>query len=109
MRADKEREVRDGHDGTWVAHPALVPIARDIFDRFMPSANQVRLLSLPPCRAHGRQESPPTCASRCQLNCPREINADGLCLCIACFGSWPRMGHCLVKIHEVKSLALPGF
>jgi Malate synthase len=41
VRADKEREVRDGHDGTWVAHPALVPIAREIFDRFMPNANQV--------------------------------------------------------------------
>jgi len=33
VRADKLREVRDGHDGTWVAHPALVPIAREIFDQ----------------------------------------------------------------------------
>jgi malate synthase len=41
VRADKEREVRDGHDGTWVAHPALVPIAKDIFDRYMPTPNQV--------------------------------------------------------------------
>ncbi len=32
VRADKRREVNDGHDGTWVAHPALVPIAREIFD-----------------------------------------------------------------------------
>ena len=32
VRADKAREVHDGHDGTWVAHPALVPIAREIFD-----------------------------------------------------------------------------
>ncbi len=31
VRADKEREVRDGHDGTWVAHPALVPVAREAF------------------------------------------------------------------------------
>ncbi len=39
--ADKEREVRAGHDGTWVAHPALVPIATEIFDREMPGPNQI--------------------------------------------------------------------
>ena len=41
VRADKEREAGDGHDGTWVAHPGLVPIAREVFDRLMPEANQV--------------------------------------------------------------------
>ena len=41
VRADKLREVRDGHDGTWVAHPALVPVAQEIFDRHMPGANQL--------------------------------------------------------------------
>jgi malate synthase len=41
VRADKEREAGDGHDGTWVAHPALVPIAMEVFDRLMPRANQV--------------------------------------------------------------------
>lgn len=41
VRGDKEREARDGHDGTWVAHPALVPIAKEIFDRVMPQANQI--------------------------------------------------------------------
>jgi malate synthase len=44
VRADKEREVADGHDGTWVAHPGLVPIAREIFDRVMQSPNQVHRL-----------------------------------------------------------------
>jgi malate synthase len=44
VRADKEREVTDGHDGTWVAHPGLVPIAREIFDRVMQSPNQVHRL-----------------------------------------------------------------
>ncbi|MGZ9108078.1 MAG: malate synthase A [Micavibrio sp.] len=39
--ADKEREARDGHDGTWVAHPGLVEKAREIFDRAMPGANQL--------------------------------------------------------------------
>ncbi|MGZ8324973.1 MAG: malate synthase A [Rhodoplanes sp.] len=41
VRADKEREVRDGHDGTWVAHPDLVPVAKDVFDRMMPQPNQL--------------------------------------------------------------------
>jgi malate synthase len=41
VRADKEREAGDGHDGTWVAHPGLVKIAKDIFDEAMPQANQV--------------------------------------------------------------------
>ncbi|HEX6120282.1 MAG TPA: malate synthase A, partial [Dongiaceae bacterium] len=41
VRADKEREATDGHDGTWVAHPALVPIAKEIFDRLMTEPNQI--------------------------------------------------------------------
>ena len=41
VRADKEREVKNGHDGTWVAHPGLVKVAKDIFDEFMPSPNQI--------------------------------------------------------------------
>ena len=40
VRADKQREVSAGHDGTWVAHPALIPIAQEIFDAGMPQANQ---------------------------------------------------------------------
>lgn len=39
--ADKTREAREGHDGTWVAHPALVPVARAVFDRHMPGPNQL--------------------------------------------------------------------
>lgn len=41
VREDKIREAGDGHDGTWVAHPGLVPIAREEFDRRMPQKNQV--------------------------------------------------------------------
>jgi malate synthase len=41
VRADKEREAGDGHDGTWVAHPDLVPVAKEIFDRLMPGPNQI--------------------------------------------------------------------
>jgi malate synthase len=41
VRADKEREATQGFDGTWVAHPGLVPIAREVFDRLMPTPNQL--------------------------------------------------------------------
>jgi len=41
VRQDKLREVHAGHDGTWVAHPGLVPIAKQIFDTHMKSANQI--------------------------------------------------------------------
>ena len=41
VRADKEREASDGHDGTWVAHPGLVALAKEVFDRYMPKANQI--------------------------------------------------------------------
>src|SRR5581483_4168417 len=41
VRADKEREAKAGHDGTWVAHPDLVPVAMEVFDRFMPTPNQL--------------------------------------------------------------------
>ena len=58
VREDKKREVKHGHDGTWVAHPELIPVAAEIFNAEMPAANQknkrlnithgtVQLLALP--------------------------------------------------------------
>ncbi|MGD9740302.1 MAG: malate synthase A [Bauldia sp.] len=44
IRADKEREAKAGHDGTWVAHPDLIPVVREVFDRLMPGANQLDVL-----------------------------------------------------------------
>jgi malate synthase len=41
VRADKEREVKAGHDGTWVAHPGLVALAREVFDERMPGPHQI--------------------------------------------------------------------
>jgi malate synthase len=41
VRQDKLREVRAGHDGTWVAHPGLVPVAKEVFDVRMKEANQI--------------------------------------------------------------------
>ncbi|GAB2499883.1 malate synthase A [Pseudoxanthomonas sangjuensis] len=44
VRADKLREVTAGHDGTWVAHPALIPVAKVVFDAHMPTPNQHHVL-----------------------------------------------------------------
>jgi len=41
VRVDKLNEVKNGHDGTWVAHPALVEIAMKVFDEHMPTPNQI--------------------------------------------------------------------
>jgi malate synthase len=38
---DKEREAKDGHDGTWVAHPGMVSLAKEAFDEYMPQPNQL--------------------------------------------------------------------
>jgi len=51
VRADKAREVQDGCDGTWVAHPALVPVARQAFDRHMPGPNQFHRIPGPVAEA----------------------------------------------------------
>jgi malate synthase len=43
VRKDKEREVKNGHDGTWVAHPALVEVAMTEFNKYMPTPNQLHV------------------------------------------------------------------
>jgi malate synthase len=43
VRKDKEREVRAGHDGTWVAHPGLISVAREVFDQWMSAPNQIEV------------------------------------------------------------------
>jgi malate synthase len=51
--ADKEREVSEGYDGTWVAHPGLVPVVLEVFNKHMPTPNQIEKL---PQRAITAQE-----------------------------------------------------
>lgn len=41
VRQDKLREVKAGHDGTWLAHPGLIPIAKTVFDEYMKTPNQI--------------------------------------------------------------------
>jgi malate synthase len=43
VKADKEREAKNGHDGTWVAHPGLVQLAMDVFNEYMPTPNQLHV------------------------------------------------------------------
>jgi malate synthase len=55
VREDKEREAGDGFDGTWVAHPDLVPVAREVFDRRMGTApNQKNDLRMEPAIGAGQ-------------------------------------------------------
>ncbi len=43
VKKDKEREAKNGHDGTWVAHPGLVKVAMDVFNENMPTKNQIHI------------------------------------------------------------------
>ena len=56
VRADKEREATDGHDGTWVAHPGLVAVAREVFDAACRSPTRST------ARARTSTSPPPTCS-----------------------------------------------
>jgi len=68
VRQDKLREVRQGHDGTWVAHPGLVPLAREVFDAHMPGPHQI-----------GRTREDVRVTARDLLATPAgEITTDGL-------------------------------
>lgn len=69
VRADKQREAGDGHDGTWVAHPGLVAIAKEAFDARMPQPNQI-----------ARQRDDVRVTAKDLLTVPKgEITERGLC------------------------------
>ena len=83
VRADKEREAGDGHDGTWVAHPDLVPVAMEVFDRADAEAEPARraargrrasrasdLLRSPRRRAHRSRACARTSASASSTSRP---------------------------------------
>jgi len=69
VRQDKLREVRQGHDGTWVAHPGLVPVARAVFDAHMAGPHQI---------ARARDVRPPATARDLLAAPAGEITAAGL-------------------------------
>ena len=69
VRADKLREVRAGHDGTWVAHPQLAAIATEIFNKYMPTPNQMHVR---------RAEVNVTRNDLLNMNVPGKITEDGI-------------------------------
>lgn len=69
VRADKLREVRAGHDGTWVAHPALAVIATEVFNKYMPTPNQL---------FKRREEVHITANDLLNTNVPGKITEDGI-------------------------------
>lgn len=69
VRADKLREVRAGHDGTWVAHPALASIASDVFNQYMPTPNQMHIR---------REDVHITANDLLNMNVPGKITEDGI-------------------------------
>ena len=69
VRADKLREVRAGHDGTWVAHPALAAIASDVFNKHMPTPNQLFVR---------REDVHVTANDLLNTNVPGSITEDGI-------------------------------
>ncbi len=72
VKKDKIREASDGHDGTWVAHPGLVPVALEVFNELMPQANQINK----PHAAHDMQITADDL-----LNTPKgDISRDGFVL-----------------------------
>ena len=69
VHADKLREVRAGHDGTWVAHPALAEIAADVFNTNMPTPNQIFVR---------REDVHVTASDLLNMNVPGKITEDGI-------------------------------
>ena len=69
VRADKLREVRAGHDGTWVAHPALASIAVEIFNKNMPTPNQMHVR---------REEVHVTRNDLLNMNVPGSVTEEGI-------------------------------
>ena len=69
VRADKLREVRAGHDGTWVAHPALAGIASEVFNKYMPTPNQLFVR---------REDVHVTANDLLNTNVPGAVSEDGI-------------------------------
>lgn len=69
VRADKLREARAGHDGTWVAHPALASIASEVFNAHMPTPNQMHIR---------REDVHVTANDLLNMNVPGAVTEDGI-------------------------------
>jgi malate synthase len=99
VREDKIREATDGHDGTWVAHPGLVPIALEAFDRLMPQANQI-----------GKQREDVRVSARDLLKCPQGTITDAglrsnISVGIQYMASWLGGNGCVPIYHLMEDAA----
>ena len=95
VRADKEREAGDGHDGTWVAHPDLVPVAMEVFDRLMPGPNQLAT------QARGRRMSARrTCSRSTRARRPRTGLRENIRVGVQYIEAWLR-GRGAVPIYNL--------
>jgi malate synthase len=93
VRADKEREARLGHDGTWVAHPGLVSVAMEVFDRLMPTPNQLQVI--PPGEATLADLITPPAGTRTLAGLTNNINVG-----IGYVAAWLR-GQGAVPLHNL--------
>ena len=93
VRADKEREASLGHDGTWVAHPALVPVAREVFDRLMPGPNQLGVI--PPGSVNAAALTTPPDGARTLAGLTNNVN-----VAIGYIAAWLR-GQGAVPLHNL--------
>jgi malate synthase len=100
VRADKEREARDGFDGTWVAHPGLVGVAKEIFDRHMPGPNQLQVK---------RDDVCVKAAELLEFAPQSPITAQGLRtninVCLRYIGSWLAGNGCVPINHLMEDAA----
>jgi malate synthase len=99
VRADKVREAGDGHDGTWVAHPGLVAVAKEAFDAAMPQPHQI-----------GRRRDDLQVTAKDLLTVPRgEITERGLCqnidVGIQYMAAWLGGNGCVPLYHLMEDAA----
>ena len=100
VRADKLREARAGHDGTWVAHPGLAPIALEVFDAVMPGPNQ---LGVP--REDVQRHARPTCCSCPRARSPRRACARNIRVGVQYLEAWLRGNGCVPLYHLMEDAA----
>lgn len=93
VKADKEREATLGHDGTWVAHPGLVGLAMEVFDRLMPGANQ--LAKMPEGTATAEELTTPSEGPKTAAGLAMNVN-----LAIGYIAAWLR-GQGAVPLHNM--------
>jgi len=93
VKADKEREANLGHDGTWVAHPGLVSVAREVFDRLMPGPNQ--LSKMPAGKATAEDLTTPSDGARTANGLAMNVN-----VAIGYIAAWLR-GQGAVPLHNM--------